>query len=145
MVLDSFFNSIFGWFIEKSPLGGLLFISLVLTFLTTLSYKFFTDQVKLKQVKDDMTSLREKMKEHKSDPKKMMEFQKLSLEKSFEQMKHQIKPLLITMIPLIIIFGWLRKTYQPYGDLIGPLGWLGVYFISSVIFSIIIRKLMKVY
>ena len=144
-MLDAFFNTIFGKIIEKSPFGAVLLISLIITLITTLAYKYFTNQQKLKVLKEEMDSLRTQMKESKNDTQKMMEIQKQSFQKSMEQMKHAIKPMLITFLPIIILFTWLQTTYAPVGNLLGPLNWLWVYILSSLIFSIALRKLLKVY
>ena len=48
-------------------------------------------------------------------------------------------------IPLIIIFGWLRITYEPLGKLIFGMSWFWIYLISAVIFSMVIRKVLKIY
>ena len=145
MVFDSFFNSIFGGIIGMNPLGAILLISFILTLVITLLYKVFTDQKALKAIKDEMKEMREEMKNFKNDPQKMIELQKKSMQKSLEQMKHTIKPMLITMIPLIIIFGWLRTAYTEIGVLIFGLSWLWIYILSSIIFSIILRKVLKVH
>ena len=146
MVLENFFNSIFGWAIEAGPLGGLIFISFVLTFLITLSYKYMTDQELMKSVKAEMKEIRKQMKEFKDDPSKVMELQKKSMDKSMVQMKNSFKPMLITFIPLIIIFGWLRGVYaEEVVKFLWIDSWLWIYIIFSIIFSIIVRKLLKVH
>ena len=146
MVLDSFFNKIFGGIIESSPLGGLIFISFILTFLITLAYKFMTDQVLMKSVKGEMKDIRKQMKEYKDDPTKVMELQKKSMERSMAQMKNSFKPMIITFIPLIIIFGWLRGVYAELEiSFIGISSWLWIYIIFSIIFSITLRKILKVH
>jgi uncharacterized membrane protein (DUF106 family) len=146
MVLDSFFNGIFGWAINADPLWGLIFVSFVLTFLITLSYKFMTDQKLMKSVKEEMKDIRKQMKEFKDDPTKVMELQKRSMDKSMVQMKNSFKPMIITFIPLIIIFGWLRETYAELPiEFLWFSSWLWIYIIFSIIFSIFIRKLLKVH
>src|SRR3989344_5908575 len=144
-MFDSFFNAIFGRIIEASPLGAILLIALIITVVTTLVYKWVTNQKLLKQMKEDMDAIRKQMKDSKNDTQKMMALQKESLQKSLEQMKHTIKPMLITFIPLIIIFGWLQNTYTDKGNLIGPLNWLWVYIISTFIYNLSLRKLLKVH
>ncbi len=147
MVLESFFNAIFGWAIEASKLWGLLFISFILTLFVTLIYKFATDQEALKSIKKEMKEIREDMKKFKDDPEKMLELNKRSIEKSMVQMKNSFKPMIITFIPLIIVFGWLRNTYEGVNlNFLGFInGWLWVYLIFSVVMSIILRKLMRVH
>ncbi len=146
MVFDNFFNSVFGWAIEADPLGGLIFISFVLTLLITLAYKFMTDQDLMKSVKAEMKEIRKEMKEFKDNPEKVMELQKKSMDKSMIQMKNSFKPMLITFIPLIIIFGWLRSVYaEEVVKFLWIDSWLWIYIIFSIIFSIALRKFMKVH
>lgn len=49
-----------------------------------------------------------KMKKVRDDPDKMMKLQKEAMEFNLELMKHSFKPTLYTMIPILIIFGWLN-------------------------------------
>jgi len=144
-MFDSFFNSIFGFLIIWNPTVGLLIVSFLLTLLISLSYKFLTDQKLLKEHKDDVTRLQKELKGLKDEPQKMMEKQKELMEKNLKMMKHNFKPMLFTFIPLIIIFGWLRETYVPMGKLMLGMSWFWIYLISAVIFSMIIRKLLKIY
>lgn len=146
MVLNSFFDAVFGRLIDYNQLIALLVISFILTLITTLAYKYLTDQNKIKLLKDELKAIQEEMKKFKDDPKKMIELQKQSFQKGFiDMMRHQMKPLIITLVPLFIVFNWLRVTYAASGDLIFGLGWFGVYFISAILFSMILRKLLRVY
>ena len=63
MVLESFFDLIFGWAVNINPLFGMVFISLILTLLVTLIYKYTTNQKAMKELKDELKSLQGKMKE----------------------------------------------------------------------------------
>jgi len=148
MVLNKFFDMVFGKLIAYDPLYGLLAISFIITFLITLVYKFMTDQTELKRVKEETKEIREQMKTHRDDPQKMKELNKRSLEISMGSLKHQFKPMLITLIPLFIIFGWLRTTYADYNNLnfLGFIdGWIWVYISSAIIFNIILKKVLKVH
>ena len=134
------------WTLKFGNIGSILIITLILAFLTTLVYKYFTDQEALKKIKEDSKKLQEEMKVHKDNPKKMAELQKEALQNSFiAPFKHQMKPLLITFIPFVLIFGWLRQTFSLSGHIFLGIGWFGTYFIFSIIFSTIFRKLFKVY
>ncbi len=145
MVLDSFFNFVFGWAISINSAFGLILISFIFTFLVTLAYKYFTDQDLMKQLKDDMKKLRKEMKEFRENPEKMIEIQKKSFEKSMQQMKMQFKPMLITLIPLLLLFSWLRVTYQDTGDVLFGLSWLWIYILTSILFSLTLRKVLSVH
>src|SRR3989338_1531724 len=141
MVLNSIVDFLFNWTTEFGPLWGVIIVAGIITLITTLVYKYFTDQKALKKIKEDHKDLQEEMKKHKENPAKMAELQKQLLQKGLiEPMKHQLKPLLITFIPFILIFGWLKTTYQSSGDMLFGFGWFGTYIIFSIIFSIILRK-----
>ncbi|MBT3395417.1 DUF106 domain-containing protein [archaeon] len=145
-MLDSLFDAIFGKLIEQSPTGALLLISFLLTSLVTVIYKFATDQELIKSLKAEMKEIREDIKNFKNDPEKVMELQKKSMQKSMTHMKQTMKPTLITMLPLLIIFSWLRNIYNEITvNFIGIHSWFWVYLISSVVFSITLRKLLKVH
>jgi uncharacterized membrane protein (DUF106 family) len=154
MVLENMFDWIFNPFLVFGDAVGVIIISVLLTFLITLFYKFFTNQELMKALKKELKSLQKEMKTLKEDPEKFMKAQKKAMQKNLEYMKHSMKPTLITFIPLILIFGWLRFRFADAGDVIvwgfniplfgTGLGWLGTYFFSAVISSIIFRKLFKI-
>jgi len=138
-----------------SPRWSLVVISLVITFLMTLAYKYLTNQTLMKQLKDEVKTLQEEMKANKDSKEKMAELQKKAMTKNLEVMKHGMRPTLFTFIPIIIIFSWLRETYLPAGDLFSwgialpflgkGIGWLWTYILSSIVFSSLLRKALKVY
>ncbi len=147
-MFNDFFNAIFGRLIEYNPLYGLLVISFIITLIVTLVYKFATDQKELKRIKEETKGIREQMKIHKDNPQKVSELQKKSLEISMGSFKHQFKPMIITIIPVLIIFGWLKETYANYSNLnfLGFIDtWIWAYIVSALIFSIILRKIFKVH
>ncbi len=111
----SFFNSFFGPVLKLSQPWPILIVSLSITLLITIVYKLMTDQEMMKGLKDDVKKLQKTIKEFKDDPKKMMEVQKEMMDKQLKMMSHSIKPTFITLIPIIIIFGWLSSTfvYEP--------------------------------
>lgn len=146
MVLESFFNSVFGWAVTMSPLTGVVVVAFTMTLLVTLIYKFMTDQEAMKNLKQEMKDLRKELKLAAQDPVRMAELNKISMEKSMQQMKQSLKPTLITMLPLILVLGWLKTTYEPLTlNLFGITSALWAYIALSVVFSIILRKLMKVH
>jgi len=145
MVFDSFFNFIFGGLIAWNPLVGIIIISFILMLFTTIIYKYFTDQEALKSIKNEIKEIQSEMKEFKHDTKKVMELQKKSFEKTIETFKHQIKPMLITFVPFVILLPWIRNTYTPYGKIFIGMGWFGTYFVLTIIFNIALRKLLKVH
>ena len=153
-MLDSFFNWIFAPIMKLGKFWALVIISFILTALITFIYKWTTNQQLLKQMREEIKQHQSKMKDHKDNPQKVMELKKRSMEVNLQYMKHSMKPMLITFIPLIIIFGWLRKTFDTGAVITFPfkipligndMGWLGVYIISSIIFSTLLRKVLKIH
>jgi|SRR3989344_797855 len=153
MVLDSFLNFIFGWVLSLGKPWSVIVISFLLSLLVNLAIKFLSDQNAMKKLKEEGQFFKEEMKKFKDEPHKLIELQKKAMESSFNYMKHSMRPTLFTLIPLLVIFNWLGNTFKtgetliqlPFSiPLIGSsLGWLGTYIISSLIFSLILRKILK--
>ncbi len=148
--LSGFFDIIFGWAIKLGNPYSLIIISFIITLFITLVYKFATDQKRLKEMKQETEELKKQIKEaqKESNQARMTELSKKSLEKSMEQFKHSFKPMLITFLPIILIFGWLSETYTDVNGeqikVLFGLSWFWSYIIFSIIFNIILRKLLKV-
>ncbi len=155
MVLENLFDWLFAPLLQWGDATGIILISLILTILINLFYKLFTDQELMKSLKKELKELQAEMKELKDHPSEFLRVQKKAMEKNLAYMKHSMKPTLITFLPLIIIFGWLRHRFSEAGDIINwgfhmplfgtGLGWLGTYFFSAIIFSLVIRKLFKIH
>jgi uncharacterized membrane protein (DUF106 family) len=67
-----------------------------------------------------------------------MKLNKEMVEDMPEQLKLSMKPLLITIIPLLIFFGWMRSIFE--GTPIAST-WLWWYIGFSIVFSISLRKI----
>lgn len=143
-------------FVKAQPLISILLISLILNVFFTLIYKKFTNQTKLKEIKEKNKEYQKKMKELKDKPQQMMQLQKEMMQLSGEQMRMGFKPMLLTFIPFILVMGLLRGWFNGTGNFIWDwgkrvwlfntgFGWVEGYIFSSIFFSIILRKYMKVY
>lgn len=153
-MLDGIFNTLFYPFLLLPARLALLSISFIITLLITLAYKFLTDQKKMKALKEEIKTAQAALKEHKENKEKFAELQKELLAKNGQLMKASMKPTLITFLPVIILFGWVRTTFLPAGDLFAwssslpivgtGVGWLWTYILSSLIFSVLIRKALKI-
>lgn len=155
MVLESVFNVIFGWVRVFGTPWDVIIVSLIITFLITLVYKYLTDQNAMGELRAKMKDFQKQMKENKADMAKVQELQKQAMSSQMQYMKHSWKVMLYTFLPLILIFSWMRATFNSGADIINwgfnmplfgtGLGWLGTYIISSIIFSTILRKVMKIH
>lgn len=108
MVFDTLLDPIFRPLLGLPPFIAILIIAFVITLAITLVYKYATDQNRMKHLKQKVKEYQEKMKKARNDPEKMMKLQKEAMKYNGELMKHSFKPTLYTLIPILIIFGWLN-------------------------------------
>lgn len=121
--LDTVFDPIFGPVLQLGPFWALLIFSLLISLIIVLVYKYFTNQQEMKRLKEQQKEFQKKMKELKSDPEAMMKVQKEAMGVNMQYMKHSLKATLITMLPVILIFGWMNSHLanepifpgEPYG------------------------------
>ncbi|MBD3247491.1 DUF106 domain-containing protein [Candidatus Pacearchaeota archaeon] len=117
------------------PKVSIIVLAFLVTFAMTLVTKFFTDQDRMKELKEIQKACNIKLKKNRNDG----EAQKQMMECSMELMKHSFKPLLISFIPLIIFFWWIRGIYSQVLS-----GWLWWYIPAGIVSSIVLRKVLKV-
>src|SRR3989344_6279229 len=84
---------------------------LVTLFITIITY-YMTDRKRMKELRDKQKALRLEIKKYKDNPQKMMELNKQMMEDMPEQLKHSFKPMLVTIVPLLILFSWLKPTFS---------------------------------
>ena len=77
------------------------------------------------------------MKKYRDNPEKMLELNKKMMADMPEQLKHSFKPMIVTIVPLLIFFAWLKSTYA---TTIIASSWIWWYIGASIIFSLILRK-----
>ena len=123
------------------PKISIIIFSFLVTLVMTLITKKFTNQNRMKELKQIQKACQIKIKENKNDSKVMMEIQKQMMECSMELMKHSFKPLLFTFIPLLIFFWWIKGIFATT-ELAGH--WIWYYIGSGIISSIILRKVLNV-
>jgi uncharacterized membrane protein (DUF106 family) len=107
----SFLDPVFDPILKLDPLIAIIILSIALSLLITLIYKWMTNQKELKEMKDNMKGMQKKMKELKNDPPKMMAKQKEMMQINMKVMMSSMKPTLVTFIPIIVIFGWLAMNF----------------------------------
>ena len=121
MINGAFLDPLMKPFISGSPALTLFLISIILSFLSILAYKYTTNQEELKKLREKTVKIQKRMKELQKNFKKkesQKEINKLNMEMmllSGQQMKHSMKSTLITLIPFLLIFAWLgaHYSYQP--------------------------------
>ena len=142
LVLDPVLGSLLNWNVTFGMLG----ITLIITLITTLIQKYGTDQETMRGLKAEQKKLSEDMKQYKNQPDKIMELNKKQFEFMGEMMKHSMRPIIYTGIPLVLLFRWFVDYFAKIPDFrfFGFLTWLWVYIIFSIIFSTVLRKILKV-
>jgi len=149
-------------FISLSILGlpegliSILIISCIITFLQLLAYKKLSNQERIKELKEKQKSLYKEIKNVK-DEKKLKEMHREITQINLELMRLNLWPTTIMFLPLILVFIFLRYAYAyaEIGNIIewpwnlpivgNGAGWLLCYIFFGLIFSILFRKLIKVY
>lgn len=126
------------WMVAN-PTMSIILLSFLVTLVMTLITKKFTNQARMKELKELQKEYNKKLKENRENPDVMMRIQKDMMSSSMELMKHSFKPMIITALPLLILFWWIKGIYS------GVLGyWIWYYIGASVISSIILRKIFNV-
>jgi len=106
--MQSILDPILSPLLRLSPLVSIIIISVSLSAIITILYKYLTDQNLMKSLREELKGYQKQMKEHKSNPEKMMEIQKKSMEVNMKYMMQSFKPMIFTFIPIILVFGWLN-------------------------------------
>ena len=111
-MFDSFFNYIFHPLFALPDIWAVLIISIIMSCIITIAYKFLTNQKLMKTLKDELKELQAEIKTLKDQPEKMMEVNKRLMETNMKYMSHSLKPTLFTFLPLILIFGFLSAHFS---------------------------------
>lgn len=113
--LDPLLTPILQPLLNASPFLTILVLSLFISIIITLVYKLITNQELMKSLKEKQKDYQKQMKELRSQPEQMMKMQKEAMKLNMQYMKQSFKPTLITMIPIILIFGWMAAhlSFEP--------------------------------
>ena len=125
---------------------GMALIIFLISVIMTLFQKYATDQKTLREMKEQQKKLNEEVKKVKDNPQKMVELQKESMKLMGPMMMLGMRPVMYTAIPLILFFRWFMDFFSAIGDFkfFGFFSWFWFYLIGTIIFSSILRKVMKV-
>lgn len=141
--------------ITTYPALDIFIITFFVALFITIINKYMTDQVRIKALRKEMKDLQKKFKDTMAkDPAKAQKIQQEIMKKSFENMKlsMNIKVMLITMLPILLVFSFVAKAYGPFGEFFHLIpfwewtnwGWLGTYIFFSIINSMILKKVLDV-
>lgn len=138
--------------ISGNPTLDIFLVTLVASLFITLVNKYLGDQTRIKALRGEMKQLQKDMRKYMAkDPKKAQKLQQEIFKKNMENMKHAMNPriMLVTMVPLLFLFFFIRQHYGPLGDFFTPFGlvswgWLGTYILFSIVNSILLKKILDV-
>ncbi|VVB80903.1 Membrane protein insertase YidC [uncultured archaeon] len=113
-MIQEFFDKTLGFMLNWNPIWAILVLSLIISILIVVIYKFTTNQEEMKQMKDGLKKYQQQMKETK-DMEQLGKIQKETMSLNMKYMGKSMKPTLITFIPILLIFGWMNAhfAYQP--------------------------------
>ena len=111
MAYYDFLNIVFAPLLQLPVLLAVIALALFISLIVILVTKYTTNQVLMKKIKDDIQYHQKQIKELKSEPAKALEVQKKAMELNMKYMTHSLRPTLITLIPIILIFGWMSSNF----------------------------------
>lgn len=96
------------------PYQEIFIWALIISFIISVIYRVFTKPGEIRQLKKDMKFYREKSKEAQKnkDTKKANEYMSEMMKLSQKQMKHNMKPMFITMGIVLVLLGFINNTYS---------------------------------
>jgi len=139
--LDPTLGVLMNW----NVLIGFSLVIFILTAITTILQKYTTDQKAIAEIKKEQKEMQAEMKKYKDNPQKMMELQQASLPSTMKLMQLTMKSQFYTIVPLVLLFRWFWDFFGVLGEYkFFGLSWIWFYLIASVIFSSILRNILKV-
>lgn len=128
--------------VQSSPRISVIIFALLISFFISLVNYFFLDKDRLREIKEKQKKVQEQIKAHQKagEHDKALSLQKELFADMPEMMRHSFKPMLITFIPIILIFAFARGIFAETAI---AKSWFWYYFITAIIGSMIFRKLFN--
>lgn len=120
-----------------NSLGSLLFIiiiSFIVSLITVIVYKLTTDQILMKNLKEEINKLNKEARKNMQDQKKAMAIHKEAFSKQMTMVKHSLMSTFITILPILLLISWMNANlaYSPITE--------GQQFTASVLFDDYVGK-----
>jgi uncharacterized membrane protein (DUF106 family) len=145
-------------FIWEWPGIYAVFVVAIIVGIVSVSAQYvLVDQRRLREIREEQSDYQKKMLQaqksgNKKELRKLETRKKRVQQQQTEMMGMTMKPMFLTMLPIIIFFGWVRSqpvaselvidlpfTLPYFGD---SLGWLGWYLLCSFFFTQTLRKIL---
>lgn len=155
-MISELLNPILSPLLVFPPVLTIFFVGLIIITITNLVNKKALGTEAAKEIKKKMQELREKMltAQKAGNTKEMNEYLSEIMKANSKYFKFTLKPLVISMFLIILIFPWLRATFT--GSIVAAipaafpiiggyeLSWFIWYIICSFSLSLVIRKIIGV-
>jgi uncharacterized membrane protein (DUF106 family) len=139
-ILDPVFGALLNWNLTM----GMIIVVFILSLIMSLIQKYTTDQKALKELKADQKKLQDEMQKCKDNPQKLMELNKKQFDFMGQTFKITMNSLVYTAVPFILFFRWFGDYFHDMNfKFFGLLSWFWFYVVFSIIFSIILKKPLK--
>ncbi|MBW2983702.1 TMCO1/EMC3 family protein [Candidatus Woesearchaeota archaeon] len=114
-MLGSLLDPIFSPLLKLPIAFAVAIIAFIVSVLVTVIYKYTTNQSLMRDLRNELKEFQKEIKELRNHPEKALEVQKKSMETNMKYMGHSMKSTLFTLLPVILIFGWLNANlaYEP--------------------------------
>jgi uncharacterized membrane protein (DUF106 family) len=140
-ILDPSAGVLLNWHITY----GFLILIFIITLIMTLAQKYLTDQETMKEMKAEQKKLGQDLKQLDPTSPEYKEMSMKSLEFIGPMMKLSMRPMIYTGVPIILFFRWFMDTFTELGSpKFWIFSWFWFYLIMSIVFSSILRKILKV-
>jgi len=115
MVFAEILDPVMSPLLSLDPLFAVGLVSLVVSVIITVIYKYTTNQSLMKDLKGEMKEFQKEIKELRDKPEQAMKVQKEMMQTNMKYMSHSFRSTLFTMLPIILIFGWMNVNfaYEP--------------------------------
>lgn len=138
-----------GWLLLNLNITfGMLIIVFIISLLTTIIQKYATDQEALRELRKEQKILQEEMKKYRDHPEKMAELSKKQFAFIPQTFKLTSRAIMFTGIPFILFFRWFSDFFAQEAlvsfRFFGFFTWFWFYLIFTMVFSTILRKVLKV-
>ena len=107
----------------NNPMLTIFLIASLIAFFTTLANKLLVDQDAMEASRQEMKEFQEKMKEAQmsGDAKSLAKAQAMQqdvMAKQSAMMKNSFKPLIVTMVPIMLMFWWMGQPENPVNNVV---------------------------
>jgi len=123
---------------------GMIILIGILSLFMTLIQKYTTDQKTLKEMKEEQKRLQQEMKKFEVGSKRYTELSVESMKLVGPMLKMGMRSIVYTAIPIILLFRWFMDYFSIVNFKFWIFNWFWFYFVATIIFSSVFRKILNV-